>query len=76
MSTTQPDEAPLLGEDGEREVGVLVGEEVELVLRALHEPVAEEPAVADRDARVVRVPAASQDVRLGVRGTIVMRSLW
>ena len=49
-----------LGPDGEREVGELVGDEAELVLRALHEPAAEDPAVSDRDARVVRVPSAMQ----------------
>ena len=46
---------------------VLVRQEVELVLRALHEALARPAAVADRDARVVRVPAAAEDVRLGVQ---------
>ena len=35
----------------------------------LHEALAEEAAVADRDARVVSVPARAEDVRVGVRRT-------
>ena len=35
-----PDEAPVLGEHGEREVAVLIGQEEELVLRPAHEPLA------------------------------------
>ena len=61
------DEAPLLGEHREREVGVLIGQELELVLRAPHEPLAEDPAVADGHARVVRVPARAAEIGLGVQ---------
>jgi len=43
-------DAPLLGEDGERKVTVLLVQEEKLVLRALHEALAEPAAVADGDA--------------------------
>ncbi len=60
------DEAPLLREDGEREVGGLVGDEAELVLHPLEVAVAHELPVADGDAGVVGVPSRLQNVRLGV----------
>ena len=61
------DEAPLLGEDREREVAVLLGQEHELVLRPLHEALAEPAAVADRDARLVGVPVVAEDVLVRVQ---------
>src|SRR5207244_974663 len=52
----RPEDPPLLREDREGEVAVLLVEEEELVLRALHETLAEPAAVADGDARLTGVP--------------------
>ena len=60
------DEAELLADDGEDEVGVLRRQEREALLRALREALAEQPPGADRDLRLDHVVArlARVDVRV------------
>ncbi len=65
VSTRAADEAPLLGEHREDEVGVLLGQEVELVLRAVQVALAAEHARADGDLRLDDVVAGAE--RVGLR---------
>ena len=60
------DQAELLAGDGEDEVGVLLGHEAGPGLRAVEEPLAEQPAVADRDPRLLGVVAGAARVEVGV----------
>ena len=60
------DQAELLARDGEDEVGVLLGHEARAGLGAVEEPLAEEPAVADRDPRLLDVVAGAARVEVGV----------
>src|SRR5262249_4394103 len=50
---------PFLGEDGVREVAVLIGQELELILRTPHITLAEDSAVSDSDLCVVRLPSSA-----------------
>ena len=61
------DQAELLAGDGEDEVGVLLGHEAGLGLRAVEEALAEEAAVADRDPGLLGVVAGAARVEVGVR---------
>ena len=56
------DQAELLAGDGEDEVGVLLGDEAGPGLRALEQSLAEQAAVADRDARLLDVVAGAARV--------------
>ena len=56
------DQAELLAGDGEDEVGVLLGHEARAGLRAVEEPLAEQPAVADRDPGLLDVVAGAARV--------------
>src|SRR5260221_4319016 len=60
------DETELLGQHGEDEVGLLLGQEVEMALRAVQEALAEEPARAERDLRLQDVIAGAERIVLGV----------
>ena len=51
------DQAGLLGQHGEHEIGVLLGQEAELALGALEEAAAEHAAGAERDGTVGAAPA-------------------
>ena len=62
-----PDEPELLPRDGEDEVGLLLGDERRPCLRAVEQPLAEDPAVADRDARLLGVVAGAARVECRVR---------
>ena len=62
----RPHQAELLARDGEDEVGVLLGHEAGAGLRAVEEALAEEPAVADGDARLLGVVAGAPRVEPGV----------
>ena len=61
------DQAELLPRDREHEVGVLLGHEAGAGLRAVEEPLAEQPAVADRDPGLLDVVAGAARVEVGVR---------
>ena len=69
-SNTPPHEAPIFGEDGEREVTVTGREKLELVLRAAHVALPEETAVADGNARVVALPTCAAQIGLGVKNDV------
>src|SRR5262249_61859543 len=58
-------EPPLLGPDGEREIGPVLGKEVELVLRAVEVALAAEAPGADGEDRLPRVPAGARRIRRG-----------
>ena len=60
------DQAELLAGHGEDEVGVLLGHEAGARLRAVEEPLAEQPAVADRDPGLLDVVAGTARVEVGV----------
>ena len=67
-------EAPLLGERREDEVRVAHGQEPEAALRALLPPLPEDPARADRDARLAHLVAraARREVRVEERPDAVL----
>ncbi len=56
----------LLPRHGEHEVGVLLGHEPGAGLRAVEQPLAEQPAVADRDPGLLDVVAGAARVEVGV----------
>ena len=56
------DQAELLAGHGEDEVGVLLGHEAGPGLRAVEQTLAEDPAVADRDPRLLGVVAGAARV--------------
>ncbi len=59
-------QAELLGQHGEDEVGLLLGQEVEVALRALQEAAAGDAAGAERDLRLQDVVAGAQRVAVRV----------
>src|SRR5690348_1270286 len=59
-------QAELLGEGGEHEVGGAFGHEAELPLQALQPAASEQPACADRDSRLQKVVARAQGILRGV----------
>ena len=61
------DEAELLGEHREHEVGGLHGEEIALCLGAVRQATPEQPARADRDLRLIELVAGTRDVRSRVQ---------
>ena len=62
-STVDAEEAQLLGQDREDEVGVRLGQE-QVLLQPAAEPAAEPAARADRDQRLVELPARAARVEL------------
>ena len=66
MSTRGADQAELLPRDREDEVGVLLGHEAGLGLRAVEQALAEDAAVADRDPGLGGVVAGAARVEVGV----------
>src|SRR5882762_2363159 len=62
----QAEEAELLADDGEDEVGGALGEEFELCLAAVHPALAEHTAGADRDLRLDDVVAGAEWIGLRV----------
>src|SRR6202162_5764482 len=62
----QAEEAELLADDGEDEVGGALGEEFELCLAAVHPALAEHAAGADRDLRLDDVVAGAEWIGLRV----------
>ena len=65
-SDDDADEAELLGQHREHEVGRLDGQEVALRLRAVGQALAHPAAGADRDLRLVELVAGALDVGCGV----------
>ena len=62
MMRRRPDQAELLARDREDEVGVLLGHEARLRLRAVEQALPEQPAVADRDPGLRGVVAGAARV--------------
>ena len=62
----RPDEAEFFADDGENEVGMVLRQEVQLALRSVEEPFAEEHARPDGDFRLDDVIAGAQriDIRI------------
>ncbi len=56
------DEAELLGQHGEDEIGVFLRQEIKLVLRALQVALADQPARTDGDHRLQDVIAGAQRI--------------
>jgi hypothetical protein len=69
------DQPELLRDHGEDEVRLLLGQEVQVPLRALQEALAPEPAGAQRDLGLDDVVAGAQRVASGSR-KVVMRARW
>ena len=65
-SAERADEADLLGQHGEDEVGLLLRQEAQLALRALQEALAPDAARAERDLRLDDVVAGAERIALGV----------
>ena len=66
----------LLGQDGEHEVGGLDRQEVDLGLGAVGQALADQPARADRDLRLVELVAGALGVRVGGSRNEISRCFW